>query len=1431
MADKEIRVKVSADISDFQSKMKEVTSILDKCNKSFKDFGSETKGAFNDVSKLGKSFSSANKDANNLGKTFKDNANSMKDLKSEASGATEQISKFGSAGGKGISGLIDMITKLKSGFSQLASGNIAGGIKSIGGAFNGIKGILTGLTGTLASVTIAVVAFGAKMAQVGFDRFKQGLQQIITISNKIGSVLKTVGSNIRSAFESITGASLSMSSLMQVGIEFEYQMQRVGAIAGSNDKQLQQLTSTAERLGGTTQFTASQVGEAFEYMAMAGYSTDEMLASIEDTLNLAIISGTDLGTVSDIVTDGITAMGMSASDTGEFVDKMTATITSANTNVELFGETMKQCGALAGSLGVNMTDLSTAIGLMANAGVKGGRAGTSLKNVLSNMASPTKEQEKALKQLGLTADETGSYLKTTADGNVDLEATIKSLMEATKGMDKTQQASLLTTIAGKEAIAGLMSIMNQGEEAWNELSNTIENSTGKVQYWNECMSLAGKSGADATKLIESMKQVFEDTYTEAQALGMSTEDLSHAIAILGDDGKVTTENVKDLLSVIESMNSATGKTEEAWRSLDDEGDDLVNTGWNYDETITAITADTQGLTQVQKDELKNRLENVDTYEDAIQIASDYQKELKDQYGVEVDLGEIIKQNSFTSMTYAEKMRYLRDNMKDMSEEQRKAWLESQGLGEAFDEVNEVLNMSDEEFDAYTKNLETVQSMSEQLANAMDEVTKASLYGLASAIQNLAISVWNDLKPAVQSACDALTEFFNTWHNGDKNEFTFDGFEKGLADLEQKVRNAKDNITQAIVDLFSNIDRFVNGGSLDSILQIGTNIIDGICDGINRAKENGTLDSAISGAIVKISEWVRTNTDTIIDAGKKIADSIGQGIKDNPEAIRDAIKSVCELKDTIDYETGKAEGLIIGQNIGDAIDEGIINAILDKKTQGRIAGMIETWGTNPDMNKGITGLIARIVGENPNKETDTKQVIKYADQTIDDYKKRISERLSSDEITVAESNLISKALNRGEEAKKGADETTKTYINELQGQLANGEINESSFNSILSGLKQTSKAKESADETTKGYIEQMEAGLSAGTIDPSSVGAMLSVLSESEQVDLEGSKIAQNYMDALREQLVTGQITPDEFRVLALGDNFMENAKNYAKTNQINADDVIDAKSFSNVQEVNDLMDALDDLNAKYAELSGTITESCTNMADSTRDSFVGITNIARNQMVNVTNIVRNQAVNWSNIIRNQVTNARTTFTQQFMSMRSVARNQMVAISSIVRNQAVNWGNIIRNQAQNARDNLTRSFMSMYSVVSTQMAKCLSTVQSYMAQISSACNKSLNLKVNVSKTITTTEKTIKEKPKTIDALGTFNTLSTMSMVSGGYVPMSTAVGLGTLIASSAKSQVNDKAVYLEIPVILDGKQVAKSTAKYIDGELKTISNRDNRKKGN
>ena len=232
------------------------------------------------------------------------------------------------------------------------------------------------------------------------------------------------------------------------------------------------------------------------------------------------------------------------------------------------------------------------------------------------------------------------------------------------------------------------------------------------------------------------------------------------------------------------------------------------------------------------------------------------------------------------------------------------------------------------------------------------------------------------------------------------------------------------------------------------------------------------------------------------------------------------------------------------------------------------------------------------------------------------------------------------------------------------------------------------------------------------------------------------------------------------------------------------------------------------------------------MANIFRNQFVSMANVARNQMVNVSNIIRNQAVSWSNVIRNQVQNARNTFTQQFISMAKVARTQMVNVSNIVRNQAMRWSNIIRNQAQRARNALTSSFMSMAAVARNQMANVLSVVQSYMSRIAATCNRTLTLKVNISKTETTTKKVVVEKsPKSL------NMPQSSSLSASGYARSASSIGLGTLVgALSSSSTGSNRAISIEVPLVLEGREIARASAIYTREELARLEKRNNRKRG-
>lgn len=268
---------------------------------------------------------------------------------------------------------------------------------------------------------------------------------------------------------------------IQATADFEYAMSEVGAISGATGDDLAALENKAKEMGKTTKFSASESAEALKYMAMAGWGTSDMLDGLEGVLNLAAASGADLGTTSDIVTDALTAMGYSAGDAGRLADVMAAASSNANTNVELMGETFKYAGTMAGTMGYRMEDTALAIGLMANSGVKGSMAGTSLNAIISRLATNTNGATDCINDLGIEF-----Y---NADGTArNFGEVIDDLRGATQGLTTEQKAEIASTIAGEEAKKGLLAILNASTEDYNKLKGAINNCDGSAQNMADTMN-------------------------------------------------------------------------------------------------------------------------------------------------------------------------------------------------------------------------------------------------------------------------------------------------------------------------------------------------------------------------------------------------------------------------------------------------------------------------------------------------------------------------------------------------------------------------------------------------------------------------------------------------------------------------------------------------------------------------------------------------------------------------------------------------------------------------------------------------------------------------------------------------------------------------------------------------------------------------------
>ena len=341
---------------------------------------------------------------------------------------------------------------------------------------------------------------------------KQKYEVLLSVKDKVSPILKTIGSGLKSfgsktfsvtmkAVDLITapvrgilnilknplfqagavlGVSFGIKDTIDTYKNFEAAMSKVQAVSGATSSELAKLTAKAEEMGSTTKFTAAQSAEAFNYMAMAGWKSEQMLNGIEGILNLAAASGEDLGTTSNIVTDAMTAFRMQANEATHFADVLARASSNSNTNVSEMGEVFKYVGAMAGTLGYSIEDVGIMIGLIANTGIHASQAGTELNSIFTRLATNTNGATDAINKLGIDFFDSSGKARKLTD-------VMKELRVATADYTDKQKANIANTIAGTRAQAGLLAILNASEDDYNKLTEAIYNADGAAQAMADTM--------------------------------------------------------------------------------------------------------------------------------------------------------------------------------------------------------------------------------------------------------------------------------------------------------------------------------------------------------------------------------------------------------------------------------------------------------------------------------------------------------------------------------------------------------------------------------------------------------------------------------------------------------------------------------------------------------------------------------------------------------------------------------------------------------------------------------------------------------------------------------------------------------------------------------------------------------------------------------
>ena len=326
------------------------------------------------------------------------------------------------------------------------------------------------------------------------QRLQQEAATTSTALSKIdvaGQKMEAVGNSIAGAGKKMMGVTTVIGGVgvaaVKTAADFDSAMSQVAAVSGATGKDFDALRSKAREMGSKTKFSATEAAEAMNYMAMAGWKTEDMLGGIEGVMNLAAASGEDLATTSDIVTDALTAFGLSAKDSGHFADILAAASSNANTNVSMMGETFKYCAPIAGALGFSAEDTAEAIGLMANAGIKSSQAGTALRTIMNNLAGDVKISGKAIGDVTIAT--------TNADGSMrDLSDILADCRTAFSGLTESEKAQAAESLVGKNAMSGFLALMNAGEGDIEKLSSAIDNCDGSAEKMAMTMqdNLAGQ---------------------------------------------------------------------------------------------------------------------------------------------------------------------------------------------------------------------------------------------------------------------------------------------------------------------------------------------------------------------------------------------------------------------------------------------------------------------------------------------------------------------------------------------------------------------------------------------------------------------------------------------------------------------------------------------------------------------------------------------------------------------------------------------------------------------------------------------------------------------------------------------------------------------------------------------------------------------------
>ncbi|MHC1731965.1 MAG: phage tail tape measure protein [Bacteroidales bacterium] len=370
-------------------------------------------------------------------------------------------------------------------------------------------------------------------------------------AQEAGDKLSKIGSSTSSVGKTLTlGVTTPIigigTAAVNAGMEFEAQMSRVQAISGATGEEFTQLNEQALQLGSDTAFSASEAAQGMENLASAGFNTTQIMSAMPGMLNLAASGGVDIATASDIAASALNGFGLEAGQAGHVADVLASAASATNAGVTDMGAALKYAAPSANALGLSLEEVSSAIGIMSNAGIKGEQAGTTLRGALTKMASPSSEAAKTMAQLGINAfDSQGKMLP--------LSQVIGNLQSGMKGLTDEQKQNAIATIFGQESMSGMLTLIQAGPTELDKLTTSFKSSDGAAAAMASTMQNNTKGA------VEEMKGSLETAGIKiSQVLAPAIKGIADAVGGLADKFASLTPAQQQVILILAGLAAAIG---------------------------------------------------------------------------------------------------------------------------------------------------------------------------------------------------------------------------------------------------------------------------------------------------------------------------------------------------------------------------------------------------------------------------------------------------------------------------------------------------------------------------------------------------------------------------------------------------------------------------------------------------------------------------------------------------------------------------------------------------------------------------------------------------------------------------------------------------------------------------------------------------------